>query len=837
MNYDANNKLFQLAVQLVNHSNRHIFLTGKAGTGKTTFLKYIRENCPKQIAVVAPTGVAAINAGGVTIHSFFQLPISPFIPEAKGFNNNNETVNRHDLPGRLRLTGEKKKVMQELELLIIDEISMVRCDTLDAIDTVLRHVRRRHNEPFGGVQMLFIGDMYQLPPVVPDEEWKLLSQFYDSPYFFDSRVLKEQLPVFIEFNKIYRQSEEQFISLLNQVRNNELDEEGFSVLEKRFQPLFRNRSKEGYIILTTHNYKADTINSEELQKLPGKLFSYQAEIIDDFPEKSYPADEWLQLKPGAQVMFIKNDPDKSKRYFNGKIGIVTRLDEKEIVVQCKGDSEEIEVKKETWQNIRYTINKSTGRLEEKVLGSFTQYPLRLAWAITIHKSQGLTFERAVIDAGEAFAAGQVYVALSRCTNLDGLILKSRIRTESLRSDQRIVDFSRHNMGPDRLKQELEEASKNYQQDILHSLFDFTIIIDNCKALKEYLLENRNSFNTEPFSWLEELSETISGLQQTAEKFQQQMFVLFNEAVPPESNTILQERIKAGASYFTKQLEIVIERVEQSPAVTDSRQQAKEFNEIVKEIFIQIVFKKHLLGGVNGSFNIEAYYRRKNTFVVPVVHINAYAGAGNNTKTESPYPELYRQLRQIRDDICVQKDLPIYRVAGSKTLEEMTCYLPQTLDDLQKITGFGKSKAETYGQKFVEVIQHYCRKHNLTSRIAEKRPKHQRKSVSNRVTDTKAESFRLYKEGKSIKEIATQRNLTPQTIEGHLAFYVRSGKIDIRALITGDKLLIIENALKDFKGGSITPIKESLGHDISFGDIRLVIASLQFKSSHTSITSD
>src|SRR6185503_15459820 len=403
MNYDFANEMFNLAAELVNKSSRNIFLTGKAGTGKTTFLKYIRGNCHKQMAVVAPTGVAAINAGGVTMHSFFQLPFSPFIPEAGGFREQNETVtNRNSLLSRLRITTEKKKIFQELELLVIDEISMVRCDMLDAVDTILRHIRRRHNERFGGVQVLFIGDMFQLPPVIKENEWSLLKDFYDSPYFFDSLVIKEEQPVFIEFTKIYRQSEENFIRVLNQVRNNELDNEGRSLLENRFSTEFRRTKDDGYIILTTHNEKARSKNETELNRIGARSFSYTAEIEGDFPESAYPAEEQLQLKVGAQVMFIKNDTDKVKRYFNGKIGIVTDLDDDKILVQCKDEPDEIEVKKEKWENIRYTVDKKSRQLNEEILGSFTQYPLRLAWAITIHKSQGLTFDKVVIDAGEAF---------------------------------------------------------------------------------------------------------------------------------------------------------------------------------------------------------------------------------------------------------------------------------------------------------------------------------------------------------------------------------------------------------------------------------------------------
>ena len=304
---DKSNALFQLAADLINQSNRTIFLTGKAGTGKTTFLKYIRESCIKQMAVVAPTGVAAINAGGVTIHSFFQLPLTLFVPEASGFRENNETINRHTLLSRLRMNNDKKKLLQELELLVIDEISMVRCDTLDAIDTILRHVRHRAHERFGGVQVLFIGDLFQLPPVIRDEEWNILSEYYSSPFFFSSQVLNEQPPLYVEFDKIYRQSDEQFIQLLNQVRNNILDERGLETLEKRFNPSFHPQKEEGYIILTTHNNRADSINNSELQKLAEKSVSSKATIEGEFPDKAYPADEILNLKKGAQVMFIKND--------------------------------------------------------------------------------------------------------------------------------------------------------------------------------------------------------------------------------------------------------------------------------------------------------------------------------------------------------------------------------------------------------------------------------------------------------------------------------------------------------------------------------------------------
>ena len=610
MNYDISNEMFRLAAELINQSSRNIFLTGKAGTGKTTFLKYIRENCPKQMAIVAPTGVAAINAGGVTIHSFFQLPFSPFIPEARGFSNDNEVVNRHSLVSRLRITKEKMKVFQQLELVIIDEISMVRCDTMDAIDTVLRHIRKRPYERFGGVQMLFIGDMFQLPPVIKEPEWKLLSDFYGSPYFFDSAIIKADPPVYIEFSKIYRQRDEKFISLLNQVRNNELDDEGMSILEERYQPVFRRSDNDGHIILTTHNETARYTNANELARLNSPVLIYKADIEGDFAETAYPGEEILQLKAGAQVMFIKNDSDKSKRYFNGKIGIVTELAADKIKVQCKEEPDAIEVKKETWQNIRYTLNKATRQMEEEVLGSFIQYPLRLAWAITIHKSQGLTFEKAIIDAGDAFAPGQVYVALSRCTNLNGMILKSKIRQNSLFTDQKIVQFSRNSSLSDQLVRELTVARKHYYEKLLLSTFDFRIAISSSKELLEYMVQNKSSFNREAISWLEELIYKINTLQETADKFHTWLRSEFEQAVPPEDNIALRERTIKAAAHFAKELDIIIGFLQQSPAVTDSRLHAKEYNEGIKEVFGELSAKRFLLQGFNGKFDVEAWHNKE-----------------------------------------------------------------------------------------------------------------------------------------------------------------------------------------------------------------------------------
>jgi len=829
MNYDFDNEMFRLATELVNQSSRNIFLTGKAGTGKTTFLKYIRENCTKQMAVVAPTGVAAINAGGVTMHSFFQLPFSPFIPETGGFRDQNEAVtNRHSLLSRLRMTTEKKKILQELELLVIDEISMVRCDMLDAVDTILRHMRRRYNEKFGGVQVLFIGDMFQLPPVIKENEWNLLKDFYNSPYFFDSRVLKEEQPVFIEFTKIYRQSEENFIRVLNQVRNNELDEQGRFLLENRFSAEHRRTKDDGYIILTTHNEKARIKNETELNKLGSHSFSYRAEVEGDFPESAYPAEEYLQLKVGAQVMFIKNDTEKVKRYFNGKIGIITELDNDKIIVQCNDEQESIEVKKEKWENIRYSVDKTSRQLKEEVLGSFTQYPLRLAWAITIHKSQGLTFNKVIIDAGEAFAPGQVYVALSRCTTLDGIVLQSRIRSTKMFTDERIVQFSRSNSA-ENVERELLQSKKNYQGKLLLSLFDYKQVIEDAKELNMYLKDNISSFNDQAPHWMGEFLTGIEKLQLTAEKFQGQIEKIFDHEEIPETNELLKGRINAGVQYFLKEQAKLVEKLIGCAIITDSRVHAKEINVSLKEIFTGLSIRKHLLDGFSDKFDPAAYHLRKKNFIVPPFGINVYAGASEQ-KIQSIHPLLHQKLRKIRDAICSKADLPIYIVAGTNTLDEMCRYLPQSLSELRKISGFGDAKTEKYGQQFLDVILNYCKENNLSSLIHEKTPKRERKKAGEKKNkiDTKAESFKLYKDGKQIEEIAKERGFARQTIEGHLAHYVATGEINITDLISKEKILLIEPVAKTFSGQSLTPIKEKLGHEITFGEIKLVLAWINYQ---------
>jgi hypothetical protein len=615
---------------------------------------------------------------------------------------------------------------------------------------------------------------------------------------------------------------------LNQVRNNELDEEGLRILESRFHPTFRRSKQDGYIILTTHNEKARQINVNELDKLGGQVFAYEAEIKGDFPDRAYPADEILHLKTGSQVMFIRNDPaDNGKRFFNGKIGVVSGLDADKIFVQCEDGSGEIEVGKEEWENIRYTLNKTTRHLESDVLGSFKQYPLRLAWAITIHKSQGLTFDKAIIDAGEAFAPGQVYVALSRCTSLDGMVLQSRVRPGSLFMDTRILEFSYRAATNNQLQQELSAARKDYQQSVLISLFDFNAVIGSIKEIQGYLEEHGASFNPETLPWMEDLYARLSHLQTTAIKFHSQLNTLFQQGGTPEENLPMQERIKAAANYFVSETISLLQDLQRSPAITDSRLHAKEYNETIKEVFAELAIKRFMLEGFSGKFDMETFHKRKQNFVLPSFSVNAYAGSSQK-RTDSPHPVLHQLLRKQRDNICSRKDLPVYFVAGSNTIDEMARYLPQSLTELRKISGFGDARIEQYGQQFLDIILAYSMETGLSSLIQEKSPKRERKErtgPAKKKGDTHAESFRMYKEGKTIAEIAKERNLAASTIETHLTRFVRWGDIKIEDLVSREKLVLIEKALTDFKGSSITPVKQQLGDEISFGEIRLVMASL------------
>jgi len=594
---DANNPIFQLAVQFVNQTARPVFLTGKAGTGKTTFLKYIRENSFKKMAVVAPTGVAAINAGGTTMHSFFQLPFGPFIPtpqygwnaEAPGYSDPNSLFKN------IRFNANKRELLQELELLIIDEISMVRADMLDAVDTILRHFREQPLLPFGGLQVLYIGDLFQLPPVISKEEWELLKSYYQSPFFFDAKVIQQSPPVYLELKKIYRQNEARFIHLLNNIRNNQPTPEDLELLHDYYDPEFVPSKRDNYITLTSHNAKADQINQEELGNLRGKEYSFHATVTGEFNDKAYPAEKNLMLKEGAQIMLIKNDKGETRRYYNGKIGVISKIAGDKISIVFPDEPDELTLEKETWKNIRYQYDQEKDRVEEEELGTFSQYPIRLAWAITIHKSQGLTFEKAVIDAGASFAPGQVYVALSRLTNIGGLVLRSRILPRSISTDPRVIIFTEGRLAEGAVEQQLEQEQISFISDSLVKAFQWSRLTEQVQANYAEYATRQIPDKIKAIEWGRRLLDKVLAQQETAIKFTRQLDQLLPVA-EGDGYRQLGQRMEAAAGYFVKAVgEDLIDPLQEHIAEMRIKQKAKKYVQTLQILRTVCIRKRQQIG--------------------------------------------------------------------------------------------------------------------------------------------------------------------------------------------------------------------------------------------------
>lgn len=580
------NAPFSLAFDFINRTSRSVFLTGKAGTGKTTFLKYVCDHTRKNFMVAAPTGVAAINAGGVTLHSLFQLPLGIYLPEFRLQECAVPVTNRNTLFKNLRLGNNKRNALQELELLIIDEVSMVRCDMLDAVDAILRAVRK-NPKPFGGVQVLFIGDLFQLSPVAGNDEWSLLREHYESPFFFHAKAVQLAPPLSIELTKIYRQSEQKFIDLLNNIRNNEVTSNDFDLLNSRRVNIVNT---EGFVTLTTHNYKADEINERELDKLPGDSFRFSAIVEGDFPERNCPTDSILVLKTGARIMFIKNDSSEEKSYYNGKLATVIKIDEETVTILFD-EGKEFELTKETWRNIRYKYNSEDDEIEEEELGSFTQFPIRLAWAITIHKSQGLTFQKAIIDAGSSFAPGQVYVALSRCTSLSGLILLSPITAAQIATNPVVVAYSQGIQNENVLKSELQQSIEEYEKEYFLDLFNFykiqQAIDDWAEELPRRKLPNLN----EVLAFSKELKERSRELEDVAAKTQQWIGRNFNEARSTGEYERLINGLSRSVNHFNETLhDQFFEKLQQHNTSLKGKSKVKKYQQTVRELAAMISTK-------------------------------------------------------------------------------------------------------------------------------------------------------------------------------------------------------------------------------------------------------
>jgi ATP-dependent exoDNAse (exonuclease V) alpha subunit len=692
-------------MEFATNTDRNLFITGKAGTGKTTFLRNFREQTNKQIAIVAPTGVAAINAGGTTIHSFFQLPFTPFIPTPESIST---------LVSRIKMNKNRRNVIRELEVLVIDEISMVRADVLDAIDAVLRTIRYRRNEPFGGVQMIFIGDMHQLSPVAKADEWNIVSDYYKSVYFFDSHAIQKHPPLYLEFDKIYRQSDYQFIKVLNEVRNNSLSVEGANLLKSRHNPNFTPTADDHYITLTTHNYSADNINRIELDKLTTPIHEFHAKVNGTFPENAFPLDQVLELKEGAKVMFIKNDTEIPRKFYNGKIGVVTSINDDIITVECPGDPYKITVSTLTWENIRYNTNAETNTIEEEIIGTFEQIPLRLAWAITIHKSQGLTFEKAVIDADKAFSPGQVYVALSRCRSIEGIVLKSLINSESISVDKQVIEFSSSKPDEAFVNHELENARKEFKISVLLQLYNFNSIYNTAKSWYRVTKGEEPSFNEETTPFIEDIYKQLEHINEIGDKFRIQLKQIVNkEDVDTEH---LSDRLKSSYIYFAEKLDVLLSSLNKSPATTDSKTNAKQYDESISTIYTEVALKKHLISSTYHKFSVELYYQSRNKFKMPDFNVKSYSRGKTSVQLKSNHPDLLNELVQIRNYISENENLPPYIVAQTKTLVQMADYMPETEKDLLKIYGFGKKKLERFGAQFLEVINDYISENGLQSEM-------------------------------------------------------------------------------------------------------------------------
>ncbi|MDR1652164.1 MAG: helix-turn-helix domain-containing protein [Prevotellaceae bacterium] len=710
--------LFALAAEFVNDTSQHVFLTGKAGTGKTTFLREIKQNTHKNAVVAAPTGVAAINAGGVTLHSLFQLPFSPFLPQ----ENAGADISH--------FRKEKINLLRKIDLLIIDEVSMLRADVLDAIDAVLRGIRRT-TTAFGGVQMLYIGDMFQLPPVVKDEELEILKHAYPSPFFFHSRALRKCPPVYIELKHVYRQQDSLFIDLLNRVRNNVMQPTDLELLNSHYVPDFTPPPDKKFITLTTHNYQADNINSDKLNALPFQTFEYKGIIEGDFPEYLLPAEMNLHLKRQAQIMFVKNDSSQRKQYYNGKIGIITKISEDEIYVLCEGEDVEIQLHRETWENNRYVLNRQTGLLEEEALGSFTQYPLRLAWAITVHKSQGLTFNNVILDISRAFAAGQAYVALSRCTALEGIVFQSPVSYSAIKTDKYALALSAKERSKDELEKALAEQKQLFWTEKLKSCFSlknlYSIFYEFEKSLKEKDSEEFDSAKL----LLNSFRKFAKDHEKTVVTFQNQLQKIINAQPCAEKNSNDRATDTSEADYA-----LIKERCQKA---------------------------------------VEYFYPLYiNNLLLPLrENINNFYGV---KKSKTYYKNL----------LSIEQDLTLF------------------IEELKSV--------EFYGEKLIDTRYLKIPQNTVFQPV---------KTRKSKKGDSAKVSLEMYKSGKTIDEIAKERNITEGTVFGHLSDYILKGQISVFELVDKEKVEAIM-PLVDTQTKAITPVREQLGDNYTYSEIRAVI---------------
>jgi hypothetical protein len=758
------NPELELAYKYIAQTNRHLFLTGKAGTGKTTFLHKVRAEIPKRMAVVAPTGVAAINAKGVTIHSLFQLPFGTLMPERM----KTEVKTR-------RFSAKKRDLIRGLDLLIIDEISMVRADMLDAIDAVLRFVRR-NEEPFGGLQLLMIGDLHQLPPVVKDEDWREMREVYKTSYFFASQALRQARAQVIQLKHIYRQQDEVFISLLNKVRNNQMDKEVLDQLNSRYVKGFSPDKEEGYITLSSHNNTARAINQEKLKELDAKAYKFKAELDGDFPNSMFPNEEELTFKVGAQVMFNKNDTGEVREYFNGKIGTISSIKGDEITVRCPG-SGAIVVEPVKWENRKYSLNKDK-EVEEDVVGTYEQHPLRLAWAITIHKSQGLTFDKVVIDAGAAFAHGQVYVALSRCRTFEGIVLRTRIGDSSVKTDAIVSSYSAHAEKNQPTEETLQEDRRTFELRCLKELFNFQQAEYAANQLHRALFEHERAIQGEAHA---EFWKMKDDLQAKAVKIGHGFLGHIDNYGKadelPSNHPELTVRLKKAGAYFTKYLaEEFLPAMAMFGVMTDNKSVKMQVEERSKELIRQLFKKLKGFTTLENGFDPKAYLTARANAEIDFEKDQKKSAVKEKKKVILPkdlaHPELYLRLSEWRQAVCEEREVPAYTIAHNRTLLEIAALLPTEKKSMLRINGVGPKRFEDFGLAMIEIVREYL----------EKRDEAETDLFSVAKADTRKVSLDLFREGKTIEEIAKLRELVPSTITTHLTHWVQAGDLPLSSVI-------------------------------------------------------
>jgi hypothetical protein len=797
------NPQIDLAERYVTETGMSLFLTGKAGTGKTTFLRHIAEHCPKRHVVVAPTGVAAVNAGGVTIHSFFQLPFCPYLPDIP------ELVTEYQMPEQQRqLRKSKMDIIRTLDLLIIDEISMVRADLLDAVDATLRRYRC-NSQPFGGVQLLMIGDVQQLAPVVTEEERPYMERVYPSPFFFHSKALQRLRYVTIQLTTIYRQQDSHFVELLNNVRDNHFDQATLDALNSRVRHTPRlaadhsgtypgsssHPSKEGTanaasnsqhsshdgtaepILLTTHNYQADRVNQQRLDALKTEPFTLEARVQGNFPDGSAPTDKTLVLKPGAQVMFVKNDSSGAHRYYNGKIGTVRELNEvyddngdtQMAVVVDDEDGTTINVTPERWENIRYEIDPADNQIKQTVDGTFEQYPLKTAWAITIHKAQGLTFDRVQIDAAHAFTYGQVYVALSRCRSLEGLTLLSPISANNVFDSQDIAQFNNTLTPPQQAEAELEGCRTQYYYNKLFELFDMSAISHEANALERLLQEHlRSTYPQQAALMTEQVCPEIANLSSVTERFHRQLIGI-SQMPESDAKPILAERVNKATAYFLEQTNAIGDKV--LPILdleVDNKDVSKRLADIAERFRTAHQLKQKVLRLVHDKgFDIASYQKCKVDFVLEKPKKQKSIRV-EETYADNKNPKLIKILTKWRTAHAKEDGLPAYTILTQKSLLAIADQLPRDRKSLLKISGIGAAKVDRFGAEIIQMVEDYC--------YDQEHPKEPAYMLA----------ARLFAEGKSVEDVAGAMLRAISTTEGYLVTAVEKGILDPNLILDAEQ---------------------------------------------------